>query len=392
MCVSVSNHPYRNVAIAAVHNTKQARTLPGYDNITLQLEAALGVIAKAGLKPQDIDGVAAWEAGELIYDLGIGPAWASSMSIGIGAVLNAANAVAAGAATSVLVVDGAAGEYTERDATAPWTRPENEFTQSVGMYTAVQFALVARRHMEVYGTQPEHLARVAATIRNNGHMNPEAAYFGRGPYTVQDILDSRMIADPFHVLDCAMTSEGGCGLIVTTADRALDMALPPAYILGGSLDQYGPAYRHPPAWDLRSNAGDGPPLGFVGRRAAERAFSVAGLKPRDVDVCELYDAFSFEVIRQLEAFGFCGEGEGGPFVAEGNIDIGGKLPSVTDGGLMSYNHSHTAQTLQRVGRAVLQLQGLCATGQVRNAEVALASNMGAGAMSTHVILLGRERP
>jgi acetyl-CoA acetyltransferase len=390
--VAVSNHPYHDVAISAVHNTKQDRYLPGYDNLSLQLEATLAVIRKAGLKPQEIDGVAAWEPGELIYNLGIGPVWTSSRTIGISAVLDAANAVASGAATSVLIVDGAAGEYAEREATAPWTRPENEFTGSFGMFTAVQFALLARRHMGQYGTRPEHLARVAATVRNNGHINPEAAYFGRGPYTVQDILDSRMIADPFHLLDCAMTSEGGCGLIVTTAERAADLALPPVYILGGGLDQLGPGYHRPPSWDLRSVVGDGPPLGFVGRRAAERAFGVAGLKPSDVDVCEFYDAFSFEVIRQLEAFGFCGEGEGGPFVADGNIDADGALPSVTDGGLMSYNHSHTAQTLQRVGRAVLQLQGLCATRQVAGAEVALASNMGAGAMSTHVILLGRERP
>jgi acetyl-CoA acetyltransferase len=388
----VAGHPYRDVAIAAVHNTRQARTLPGYDNLSLQLEAALATIAEAGLSRQDVDGVAAWDAGPVIHNLGIGPVWASSRNIGIAAVLDATNAVAAGTATTVLVVDGAAGEYTDRGATAPWTRPEHEFTEPFGMFTAIQFALVARRHMTMYGTRPEELARVSATIRNNGHVNPDAAYFGRGPYKVQDILDSRMVADPFHLLDCAITSEGGCGILITTAERAANLAKPPVYILGGGLDQIGPGYHLPPTWDLRAAGGVGPPLGWVGRRAAQQAFRAAGLGPADVDVCELYDAFSFEVIRQLEAFGFCGEGEGGPFVAEGNIDPGGSLPCATDGGLMSYNHSYTAQTLQRVGRAALQIQGACPTGQVVGAEVALASNMGAGALSTHVILLGRERP
>src|SRR5207245_1125326 len=104
--------------------------------------------------------------------------------------------------------------------TAPWTRPNHEFVVPFGMFTAAEFALIARRHMHRYGTTPEQLATVAATIRNNGHVNPEAIYFGRGPFTADDILASRMVADPFHLLDCAMTSEGGCALVMARADRA----------------------------------------------------------------------------------------------------------------------------------------------------------------------------
>ena len=119
-----------------------------------------------------------------------------------------------------------------------------------GMFTAAEFALMARRHMEVYGTTTESLATVAATIRNNGHVNPEAVYYGRGPFTPQDILDSRMIADPFHLLDCAMTSEGGCALVLARAEVAGDLAKPPVFVLGGSTDHYGPAYKNPPSFDL----------------------------------------------------------------------------------------------------------------------------------------------
>ena len=159
-------------------------------------------------------------------------------------------------------------------------------------------------------------------------MNPEACYFGRGPFTVQDILDSRMVADPFHLLDCSMTAEGGCALVLARADIARDLAQDPIWVLGGNTDHFGPSYRHPPAWDLGGN---------VRRRPRRRHRRPAGGRdgvgrcrvsvPTDVDVCELYDPFSFEIIRQFEAFGFCGEGEGGDYVMSGVIEPGGRTRS-----------------------------------------------------------------
>ena len=134
--------------------------------------------------------------------------------------------------------------------------PSNEFVVSTGLFTPAEFALVVRRHMELFGTTEEQMARVAATIRNNGHVNPEAVYFGRGPFSVADVLESRMIADPFRLLDCAMTSEGGVALIVTTAECVWELPDPPVYILGAGLDQMGPPYRHPPAWDVRGHGRD----------------------------------------------------------------------------------------------------------------------------------------
>ena len=125
--------------------------------------------------------------------------------------------------------------------------------------------------------------------------------------------------------------------------------------------------------------------------AAERAFAMAGLGPSDVDVCEFYDAFSFEVIRQFEAFGFCPEGEGGDFVMGGTIEVGGRYPVTTDGGLMSFSHAGTqAQLLQRVIRGVQQLRGEAGARQVEGAEVALCSGGGSGALFTDVLLLGRD--
>jgi acetyl-CoA acetyltransferase len=388
----LTRHPYSEVAIAAVHNTRCARVLEGSSSLSLSCDAALAVLAESGVERTSIDGIAGPEAQQLAYFLGVGPLWTVINGSGISLVNLVANAIAAGNVETVLVVEASAGLYTDRGGTAPWTRPSNEFVVATGMFTAVEFALIARRHMEMFGTKPEHLAAVAATIRNNGHINPKAAYFGRGPYTPDDILASRMVASPFHLLDCSMTSEGGCAMVMTTVERAKDLPVTPVHLLGFGDDRMGPSYQHPPAWDLRSADPSGIPLGYVGRRAAQAAFSTAGLSPADVDVCEFYDPFSFEIIRQYEAFGFCGDGEGGDFVMEGNIAPGGRYPVTTDGGLLSFNHSRSPQMLQRVARGVQQLQGTCETNQVPGAEVAMCSNLGAGAMASTVVLLGNERP
>ena len=135
-------------------------------------------------------------------------------------------AVEAGLASVVVVAAADAGVYIDHGSTAPWTRPENEFVAPWGLFTAAEFALIARRHMEVYGTTREQLAMVAATIRNNGHLNPEAVYFGRGPFKPDDVIASRLVADPFHLLDCSMTSEGGCALVVAAPTWSLDRVAP----------------------------------------------------------------------------------------------------------------------------------------------------------------------
>jgi acetyl-CoA acetyltransferase len=386
-------HPFHDVAIVGVFNTEQARVLEGHDSRSITFAAGMGALADAGIGPRDVDGVVGQTGSDLLYQARSGPVWRSYSGMGIPAILEVASAIATGLASTVLISAGSAGVYTDRASTAPWTRPSHEFVAPFGMFTAAEFALIARRHMHRFGTTPEALATVAATIRNNGHVNPEACYFGRGPFTVQDILDSRMVADPFHLLDCSMTAEGGCALVLARADIARDLARDPIWVLGGNTDHYGPSYQHPPAWDLGGNVRADLVDGTVGRRAVEAAWSMSGLGPDDVDVCELYDPFSFEIIRQFEAFGFCAEGEGGDYVTSGVIEPGGKHPITTDGGLMSFSHGGaTVQLLQRVIRGVQQLRRECATMQVDGAEVALCSGGGAGALFTDVLVLGREQP
>jgi acetyl-CoA acetyltransferase len=389
----MAGHPFHDVAIVGVFNTEQGRVLEGHDSRSITFAAGMGALADAGIGPRDLDGIVGQTGSDLLYQSRGGPMWRSYSSTGIPSILEVAGAIANGLASTVLISAGSAGIYTDRASTAPWTRPSNEFVAPFGMFTAAEFALIARRHMHRFGTPQEALATVAATIRNNGHVNPEACYFGRGPFTVQDILDSRMVADPFHLLDCSMTAEGGCALVLARADIARDLSQDPIWVLGGNTDHYGPSYQHPPAWDLGGHVRADLVDGTVGRRAAEAAFSMSGLGRDDVDVCELYDPFSFEIIRQFEAFGFCAEGEGGDYVMSGVIEPGGKHPITTDGGLMSFSHGGaTVQLLQRVIRGVQQLRGGCATMQVDGAEVALCSGGGAGALFTDVLLLGREQP
>jgi len=384
-------HPFADVAIVGVHNTVQARRLPGHDSTSIALLAALGALADAGIPPGQVDGVVGPACAEIALELGLGPCTRRPNGLGIPSVLDAAALVTTGQCDVVLVAGGGAGVHTSGASTAPWTRPTNELVVGYGLFTAAEFALMARRHMIDHGTTPEQMAAAAAVVRNNGHVNPAAVYYDRGPFTVDDILASRMVADPFHLLECAMTSEGGCALVLARADRAADTPAP-VWILGGASDAFGPAYQVAPVWDFRPGPDDDP-AGWVGARAARRSFAMAGLGPADVDVAELYDPFSFEVIRQLEAFGFCGAGEGGAFVEEGNIAPDGRLPVTTDGGTMSFSHPGiNAQQLQRVVRAAEQLRGSCATNQVGGAEVALCSNGGAGALFCDVAVLGRERP
>ena len=310
------------------------------------------------------------------------PSWTGS-GTGIETILHAATAIATGQCETALIATAQVGQYVDRAATSPWTRPTNEFVECWGLYAAAEFALIAKRHMHVYGTRPEALAEVASAIRMNGARHPQAVMYGR-EVTPEDVLASRMIADPFHLLDYAINSEGGAALVLTTAARARDLDVEPIWILGGANERQGGAYVAAPVFDK---------VGWVGRWAAEQAFEQAGIGHRDVDVCEFYDPFSFEIIRQFEAFGFCKEGEGGDFVMDGRVRIDGEYPVATNGGLLYFAHAGLGQLLQKVISAVQQLRGEYPDAlTIPDAKVAMATNGGAGALFCDVMLVGKEIP
>ena len=186
------------------------------------------------------------------------------------------------------------------------------------------YAMAAQRHMHEYGTTSEDLAHIAVATRHHASMNPKAQY--QDPITVEDVLASRWVAEPLHLLDCCVVSDGGGAFVVTTAERAKDLPKPAARMLG-----YGERIGH---------AGIGQMPDFtriVAEDSGKLAFDMAGLKPGDIDCAQLYDSFTITVLLELEALGFCAKGEGGPFVRE-HLKIGGPLPINTDGGGLSACH------------------------------------------------------
>lgn len=378
----------RRPVIVGVHATEQGLTLPHRNAMDLALEAVTGSIADAGLVPSDIDGAQVdWPGPGGVRDegsswarlLGRDLRWTSDSMLdnaGSRGLLKAAAAVRSGYADCV-VVGGC--RLVSRGGGPVSAGTPLEFTDVWGSYVVAQFALVAARHMHEYGTTPEQLAEVAATIRNNGATNPEAMMYGRGPYTVEDVLASRLVATPFHLLDCCIVGEGGAAMVVTTAERARDLPHPPIEVLGGAMEYHQAAYANPA---LHRE------VGMLGSEAARRAFGMAGVGPHDVDVFSLYDPNSFEVIRQLEALGICGQGEGGPLAASGAIAVTGKHPVNPDGGCLSYAWNGTQQMTLKVVEAVRQLRGT-AVHQVEGAELATVGNAGSGAQHYEMSVLGR---
>ena len=380
--------PARRPVIVGVHATEQALSLPGRTAHDLALEAALGAIRDAGLDPSDVDGAqldwsgpggapgegASWA--RMLNDL----AWTSDSFLdnaGVRGLLKACAAIASGLVDTV-VVGGCRLVSRGADNSPVGAGLPMEFADVWGSYVVAQFALVAARHMHLFGTTSHQLARVAATIRNNGTTNPEAMMFRRGPYSVQDVLASRMIATPFHLLDCCIVGEGGAAFVVTTAQRARDLPQPPVAVLAGAMEYHRVAYADPPIYDE---------VGQIGRKAAARVFGRAGVGVQDVDVFSLYDANSFEVIRQLEALGLCDEGEGGPLVDSGAIELGGKHPVNPDGGCLAHAWNGTQQLSLRVIEAVRQLRGT-AVHQIPQARLAAVANAGSGAQHYELALLG----
>jgi acetyl-CoA acetyltransferase len=382
----------RRATIVGIHATEQALSLPHRTPMDLALEAVEGSIADAGLRPGDVDGAQVdWpgpggvpgDSASWARMFGRDLRWTSDSMMdnsGVRGLLKAASAVVAGYADTV-VVGGCRLVSRGADNSPVGAGVPLEFTDMWGSYVVAQFALVAARHMHEFGTTSRQLAEVAATIRNNGSTNPEAMMYQRGPYTADDVLASRMVATPFHLLDCCIVGEGGGAIVVTTEERARDLPHVPVAVLGGAMEYHQAAYANPALYRE---------VGQIGRSAAARAYRMADVTPSNVDVFSLYDPNSFEVIRQLEALGVCAEGEGGPLVESGAIAVDGKHPVNPDGGCLSYSWNGTQQMTLKVVEAVRQLRGT-AVHQVTEAEVAVVATAGSGAQHYEMAVLGTSR-
>jgi len=376
-------------AITGVGYTRISRS-SGVSVAALAYEACTNAIRDAGLSSQDVDGILSYSwAGDSIpvreVQTGLGmrqSQWHEDILGGgpqcCSIIGQAAMAVASGLCKHVLcyrALNGRTGLRMGRLGTGAVGRQgarvyagRDQWTAPFGFAGPPQRnAMMTRKHMARYGTTHEQLGQVAMTLRDNAVKNERAVM--RTPLTMEDYLNSRWIAEPLRLFDCCQETDGGCAVIVSRADQAKDMLHPPVYVIAfaqgggpamsGGMDKYD---------DFTA---------MFPKYIAPGLFNRGGVTVDDVDFAEIYDAFTFAVICQLEDFGFCQKGEGGPFVAEGNIALTGKLPVGTHGGLLSEGYIHG---MNNVAEAVGQLRGAAGARQVRGARIGLvsgfASNMG----------------
>jgi len=381
------------VAIVGVADT-EVGVVPQYSATQLYVRAARLAFDDAGITKDQIDGLitcASWAEPYLYHAetiaeyMQIFPRYCMGAPAGGGTTLaimhHAASAIITGMCNTVLVTmadSQVSGLSRDKAVEMMSTAGHPQFERPYGPPIPAFYALLARAHEHVYGTTAEQRAAVAVACRKHASLNPAAQM--RKPITIEDVLASRMIADPLHLLDCSLVSDGGAAFIMTSAERARDFKHRPVYLLGVGE---GHSHEHvTQALSLTTSAA---------KEAGERAYAMAGLSPKDVDVAELYDCFTPVVIIELEDLGFCPKGEGGRFVEGGRIELGGELPVNTHGGLLSHCHPGHPGSMFSITEAVRQLRGSCGARQVEGAKIALVHGQG-GIMSTHcTTIFGSER-
>ncbi|MBI4283868.1 MAG: thiolase family protein [Chloroflexi bacterium] len=366
----------------------------------LMAHAAAQAIEDAGLQKRDIDGLLTHAAGVGIDDwcsvfseyLQIRPTMASTPGImganGAGMVWRAAAAIEAGLCNYVLCVGGSASETasaarSQRGGGGLRTGgPGTEFDSPYGAAGAPSgYALVAQRHAHEYGTTDEQRARIAVDQRFNACANPTAIFYGQ-PITVDDVLNSRMISTPLHLLECVMPAIGAVAYVITSAERAKTLRHPPVYLLGaGECISHG------------SIAGSPRMTESPGAVSARRAFEMAGVRPGDINMASIYDCFTITVMITLEDAGFCKKGESGPWVQETDLTYKGKLPVNTHGGQLSWGQpvGTASGGMTHVMDATEQLMGRAGERQVPNCELAFVEGNG-GILGEHAsLILGRHQ-
>jgi acetyl-CoA acetyltransferase len=366
----------------------------GVTTMTLATRAIRRAIEDAGLSVADIDGLATYSMGDSVGPSMVAPALGltdlsyllhqvGGGTVSHGVIGNAMLAVASGQSEVVVVyraLNGRSGHRLGGTGTGLVNvNVETPYKISYGLFSAAQeFALAARQHMVKYGTTSEHLGQIAVNQRAFAVQNERA--IKRSPITLDDYLSSRWIVDPFRLLDCCLESDGACAVVVVSAERARDLRQHPVLISGA-------------AWGIGhtmlSNGWPDQTQSAV-IHTAPRLYRMAGLRPQDVDIAMLYDCFTYSVLVQVEDFGFCDKGDGGPFIASGATAEGGSIPVNTHGGFLSEAYVHG---LNHFCEAVQQLRHQCGDRQVPGAQVALSTGQPGlvGGESSAVLLRRADR-
>lgn len=377
----------QDIAVVGV-GTAGIGEAPGFSDIELLAIAARIAVQDAGLTLQDIDGLATANISSAIWPqnvveyLGLRPTFIEGTNIGgaafVSQLQSVARALMAGDCNAVLVCYGSAQRTSPRSRRDmlhargvldpfPFEAPYKPFIPPSS------YALMAARHMHEYGTTRRHLAAVAVAARQWAQLNPDA--YLRTPLTIDEVLTAPMISDPFSAHDCCVVTDGAAAFVVTRADIAKSLPNLPVALLSCESAVWHRQVSSMQDLTVTPAAESGP-----------RAFAAAGLEPSDIDVVQLYDAFTINTILFLEDLGFCRKGEGGPFVADGRIAPGGSLPVNTNGGGLSCVHPNMYGAFSVV-EAVRQLRGECGARQVPDARTALVHGNGgvaAGGQATAI--------
>lgn len=359
----------------------------------LQLEAAQAAITDAGLAADDIDGIVCpivgGKAEDFAVNLGLRDLrFAVTSHTGgaacVAGLASAVMAVAAGVARHVLMPVGWCGysglrakDLASSSADLAIGKVVRDYYAPQGVVSAVhQYALIASRYMFEYKVPAEALGTVAVEFSRNAQLNPRAVMRGR-ELSLDQYFESPIISTPFRRFDCSLETDGAAALVVASSSEARDLPRPPVYIMAVEEARPYPI-------DELANRQKLYEIGLT--QAAPRAFARAGVSPGDVDFLQVYDSFTLNVLRQIEAAGFCGEGEAGAFVLDGHIGLAGSLPVNTNGGLLSEAH---VMGMNNLLEAVRQLRGGAEERQVRNAEIGVVTAMGGGWGTSSIAVLRR---
>jgi acetyl-CoA acetyltransferase len=380
-------------AIVGTSELPPAKKADGRKPLDLVAAAASQAIADAGLTHRDIDGIVTCPAltqysmlwpSVVAEHLGLAPSYLEFVDLGgasaCGMIARAAAAVATGACQAVLCVNGDTWDpQSMYRKPPPLVSPLRDFTMPYGAAGANgDYAMAARLHMERYGTTSRQLAKIAADQRKSAQHNP-LALFGKAPATIDDVLASPLICEPLHLLEIVMPCTGGEAVVLTSSERARDLPHPPALVLGWGEHLEPDPFQRPDY------------LTTPVVESARRAFAMAGVKPTDVTLAEVYDCYTSAVLIELEDAGFCPKGEGGRFIESHDLSFSGDFPLNTHGGMLSFGQPGLGGGMTHVVEGARQVMGRAGERQVKCNDLAFVHGNGGTFTEECSLIFGRAR-